>query len=73
MTTNLKLEPVVSVPVRRLPAGCAEPAVRVLAQVIDGGYRQRIVGRASDLPATLAWLDERDGDGPCRGLGPSVE
>lgn len=47
------------VPVRRLPVEPASPELRVLAQVDEGGYQRRIVGRLSDLPATLAWLEER--------------
>lgn len=27
---------------------------------MDGGYRQRSVVRASDWPATLAWLEEQN-------------
>lgn len=53
------LEPMIAVPVRRLAAEPASPIMRVLAQVDEGGYRQRIVGRLSDLPPTLAWLEER--------------
>lgn len=59
LNRNLKLEPVVAVPVRALPVEPPQPEPLVLAQVDEDGYRQRIVGRASDLPATLAWLEER--------------
>lgn len=58
-TQNLRLEPVVAVPVRRLSAEPPQPERRVLAQVLEHGYQQRIIGRASDLPATLVWLEER--------------
>ncbi|QLG12188.1 hypothetical protein HLB42_16410 [Deinococcus sp. D7000] len=58
MKNNIVPEPMILVPVRRLPVEPASPQLRVLAQMDEGGYRQRVVGRLSDLPATLAWLEE---------------
>ncbi|WP_216329711.1 hypothetical protein [Deinococcus aestuarii] len=45
-TQNLRLAPVVAVPVRALPVEPPQPEQRVLAQVLEDGYRQRVVGRA---------------------------
>ncbi|WP_216325676.1 hypothetical protein [Deinococcus aestuarii] len=66
--TNLKLGPAIPVSVRRLSAERPQPEIRELAQVMEDGYRQRVVGRAGDLPATLAWLAEREAD-PSRRSG----
>ena len=59
MKTNIVLEPMIRVPVRCLAVEPAAPELRALTQVDEGGYRQRVVGRLSDLPATLAWLEDR--------------
>ncbi|MBB6017451.1 hypothetical protein ACFP9V_18495 [Deinococcus radiopugnans] len=59
MKNNILFELTIAVPVRRMPVEPASPEPRVLAQVDEGGYQQQVVGRASDLPATLAWLEEQ--------------
>ncbi|GBF03895.1 hypothetical protein DAERI_010067 [Deinococcus aerius] len=56
-----ELQPVavVPLPVRCLPVEPPTPGTRVLARVILDGYTSVIVGRESDRPATLEWLDAR--------------
>ncbi|GAA5513123.1 hypothetical protein Dcar01_01849 [Deinococcus carri] len=49
---NIPPEPTIAV--QCLAVEPASPELRVLAEVNEDGYRQRIVGRASDLPTTLA-------------------
>lgn len=56
---NLRLEAVIAVPVRHLPAESPAPEDRVLAELVKDGCRQQIMGWASDLPGTLAWLEEQ--------------
>ncbi|GAA5513060.1 hypothetical protein Dcar01_01786 [Deinococcus carri] len=56
---NLFLDPTVAVPVHRLPAEPAAREHRVLTRALVNGETWVIKGKASDWPATLAWLEER--------------
>lgn len=51
----------VPVPVHLLPVEAPALETRVLARVIIDGNTSVVVGRASDLPATLEWLDDLEG------------
>ncbi|GBF03874.1 hypothetical protein DAERI_010046 [Deinococcus aerius] len=51
----------VPVPVRLLPVEAPALETRVLARVIIDGVTCTVIGRASDLPATLEWLDDLEG------------
>ncbi|WP_029481008.1 hypothetical protein [Deinococcus marmoris] len=61
--SRLLLQPVIAVPVFRLPAEPAMPGNRVITQALVDGETCVIMGLESDRPATLAWLDSFEGAG----------